>query len=119
LEKDKINNSSNDNDINLKSVNMNINKDNSDLYLGKTTKKNVSQINLQLKEISNYFKSNEKKEENDNNKNRIDRINGPKRYKYEKKNCLRKLNGKQKTMLLDINFKNIWDEKQNELKNKK
>ena len=119
MEKDKINNSSNDNDINLKNVNMNINKDKSDLYFRKTLKKNVSQINLKLKEISNYFNGDEKKEEKDNNKNRIDRINGPKRYKYEKKNCLRKLNGKQKTILLNINFKNIWDEKQNELKNKK
>ena len=121
LEKNKTNNSSNDNDndINLKNLDMNKSKDNADLHLGKAMKKNISQINLKLKEISNYFDNEENKEKRLCTKNPTIKISGSKRFKYEKKNCLRKIKGKHKTILLDINFQKEWDEKQKELKNKK
>ena len=108
-----INNLNNSNNSNT-----NESKDNNDMHLSKA-KKNISQINLKLKEISNLFDKEENKEPK-NNKHPTQKVTDQKKNKSnEKKYSKRKSKRNHKTILLDINFKKEWEEKQKELKNKK
>jgi len=108
-----INNLNNSNNSNT-----NESKDNNDMHLSKA-KKNISQINLKLKEISNLFDKEENKEPKNNKHPTLKLTNQKKNKSNEKKYSKRKSKRNHKTILLDINFKKEWEEKQKELKNKK
>ena len=130
-EKDEKNNLSTGNknrtNINLikpllvNNINININKENSEAKPNKSKDKNISQINLKLKEIKNMF--------NVENKDKVSTRHFKNTLKKSKKSVSKYLettdkniNGnkrkeKHKTILLGINFQKEWEEKQKELKN--
>ena len=116
LEEDKMNNSSfNKND----KKNEDSNDSNEKIRFGKT-KKNVSQINLKLKEISNIFDNDDNQGNGNNNKNPTLKMHSSKKIKIVgKRYCQRKSKANLRTVFFDINFKKEWDEMQKELKNKK
>jgi CTD small phosphatase-like protein 2 len=117
-EKDKINENEKLNNSSSFKKNDTKHEDNNELIeLGKT-KKNISQINLSLKEISKIFDNGDIRERN--NKIPTLKISSSKKFKnIDKRYCQRKSKANLRTILFDINFKKEWDEKQKELKNKK
>jgi Dullard-like phosphatase family protein len=113
----KENNTDNDNKVNKKQINI------------KRSNKNASKINIKLKEIYNMFDDKEIKEKNDK-KNYSPKIKEHLTINQYMNKHLAKQNEMQvynrfrkrsyrKTLILDINFKKQWEEKQKELKNKK
>ena len=114
----KENNTDNDNKVNKKQINI------------KRSNKNISKINIKLKEIYNMFDDIEIKEKNDK-KNYTPKIKEhltinqymnkhlAKQNEMQVYNRYRKRSNRKKTLILDINFKKQWEEKQKELKNKK
>ena len=129
-ENDEKNNLSSDNknrtNINLikpllvNNINININKENTDDKADKSKDKNISQINLKLKNITNMF--------DDENKDKASKSHFNALKKSKKSFCKylepsdNNINGnkrkeKNKTILLGINFQKEWEEKQRELKN--
>ena len=89
------------------------------------TTKNISQINLKLKEIKNIFDDNGKDNEEDK-KEYTPKLNDGKEIKAsimkstEDKSYIRnKKRDKLKTIKFDINFEKEWAEKQKELKDEK
>ena len=92
------------------------------------TTKNISQINLKLKEIKNIFddKDNDNKDNEENMKEFTPKLNDTKQIKMsimkstEDKSYFRnKKRDKLKTIKFDINFEKEWAEKQKELKDEK
>jgi CTD small phosphatase-like protein 2 len=117
-DKDKINENEKLNNSSSFKKNDTKHEDNNELIeLGKS-KKNISQVNLSLKEISKIFDNGDDKDRN--NKIPTLKIRSSKKFKnIDKRYCQRKSKANLRTILLDINFKKEWDEKQKELKNKK
>ena len=92
------------------------------------TTKNISQINLKLKEIKNIFddKDNDNKDNEEDMKEFTPKLNDTKQIKMsimkstEDKSYFRnKKRDKLKTIKFDINFEKEWAEKQKELKDEK
>ena len=97
-----------------------------------TSNKNISQVNLKLKEITKLFNDNdndtinETKEAKSDKKLHTPKLNGIQKENRSihksiispERNYVRKKRGKQRTFRFGINFKKEWEEKQKELKNK-
>jgi hypothetical protein len=124
------------NNINI-SINTNKIDDKNEHNFDSNNNKNISQINLKLKEISKLFNDNESEDDNDN-ENEYKEIKSDKQLHTPKLNCIQNENklihkrvvspereyhknkkrDKQRTLRFGINFKKEWDDKQKELKNK-
>ena len=106
-------------------ININDKKDKDENITKNIITKNVSQINLKLKEIKNIFDDNGKDNEEDK-KEYTPKLNDGKEIKAsimkstEDKSYIRnKKRDKLKTIKFDINFEKEWAEKQKELKDEK
>jgi Dullard-like phosphatase family protein len=121
--------------VNNINININTNKidDKNEHNFDRTSNKNISQINLKLKEITKLFNEND-----DDNDNENKEVKSDKQLHTPKLNCIQKENkvihkrvvspekeysrnkkkDKQRTLRFGINFKKEWDDKQKELKNK-
>ena len=103
----------------VNNINININKENTDDKADKSKDKNISQINLKLKDITNMFDVENKDKVSTKHFNALKKSRkSVSKYLETSKNFNgNKRKEKHKTILLGINFQKEWEEKQKELKN--
>ena len=119
------------NNINISINNNKIDDKNEDNF-DSANNKNISQINLKLKEITKLFNDNESDDDNDNEYKEVksdkqlhtpciqkeNKLINKRVVSPEKEYHKNKKREKQRTLRFGINFKKEWDDKQKELKNK-